>query len=66
MFVGSCARPNVPNAEVFVDSRSAPLIVDHGDKLQVVCSEGLAPNDDRRPVCNNGTWSSLPTCVQGM
>ena len=62
---GSCAAPNIPNAEVFVNSRKAPLIIEHGEKLDVVCGEGLAPNNNRQPICNNGTWSSLPTCVQG-
>ena len=56
---------SIPNAEVFVNSRKAPLIIEHGEKLDVVCGEGLAPNNNRQPICNNGTWSSLPTCVQG-
>ncbi|XP_067940829.1 protein lev-9-like isoform X2 [Watersipora subatra] len=61
----SCARPDISNAQIFVGSRQAPIILDHGDRLNVVCDEGLAPSDSNQPICNNGTWSSLPMCVQG-
>ena len=59
-------RPEIAHSQLFVGSRPAQAILTHGDKLNVVCDKGLVPNSPKEPICNNGTWTSLPICVQGM
>lgn len=65
VFLGSCAKPDIVNAQLYIDNREAPLILEHGTALSVQCQNGLAVNIPEPPICNNGTWTQLPTCVQG-
>lgn len=65
-FTGSCTRPEILHAQLLLEEgRAAPISMDHGTSLTVQCSAGLVVSEPATPVCNNGTWSSLPICVQG-
>ncbi|KAF6037688.1 hypothetical protein EB796_004007 [Bugula neritina] len=64
--MGSCTRPEILHAQLLLEEgRAAPISMDHGTSLTVQCSAGLVVSEPATPVCNNGTWSSLPICVQG-
>ncbi|CAK9812882.1 Protein lev-9 [Anthophora plagiata] len=66
--LSQCVVPHIENGNITVANRdrdhfSNVTMVEHGEKLLVYCEENYEFAANSTPVvCNNGTWSIVPSC----
>ncbi|XP_076642778.1 hig-anchoring scaffold protein isoform X2 [Halictus rubicundus] len=58
-----CVVPQIDNGNITVASNENATVVEHGERLLVSCVKNYEFASNITPVvCNNGTWSIVPSC----